>query len=272
MTNLTEKNFTDTGVEIETLIEMLNTQDVSVRSAWLAGSIIEGLGNCGSDIDIYVAVNNLDDLNNYVSSCEQFKICVFYHNNRRLDYEYWSLDSINRLVNRLNTISLYDESTNILDTFSENEIDFLHRIFHSLPIYGNETLHEIQAGINRTSFINYMLENKRIYVDDAYDDALGMCESGNYKSAALRAQYTLGGAVDMYLYSNGLTNTKDKHRIRLFEKLAKSDSTHTHHFVNYWDMISTIPSSNKQLKRYTRNALELSEKFVDIAQNREIKL
>lgn len=263
-----ESILADIGFTTDNIFQHLHIQPEDIESAWLAGSLVEGLGNPGSDIDIYVIVKDLEVLQHSTKRDEQFHIDIHYFNDRRLDYEYWSVQSISRVNDVLMTLPVNDESKNILDTFAEHEVDFIHRLYHSVPLINYPKVEDLRRTFSQQRFVRYLMENKRIYIDDAFDDSAGMFEVGHFRSAALRARFTVENAVDMFLYSYGITNPKDKHRIRLLTQLAKENSDLTKLVDQCWQYIVHIPSSLTAIQKYTKDALEFSEHLVDIAQTR----
>lgn len=253
------------GIDVQMLLDISNNIFDADSPAWVAGSLVEGIGNSSSDVDVYIVVEELANHSEFVTETEQYKINVVYRSDRRIDYEMWSWAAVSELADKLDSLDVNSVNNNVLDSFSENEIDFIHRIFHSFTISNEIKVNSIQSIFDRKKFNEYMLENKRIYLDDAFDDTVGMLEEGHVKSAVQRGQYTLGCAVDMFLYSLGYTNTKEKHRITIFENLAKANMEFAKLFMEYWSIVVSVPLGNAQQKSYVKTILESSEKFAHLA-------
>jgi hypothetical protein len=152
--------------------------------------------------------------------------------------------------------------SNIIDSFNENEIDFIHRNFYRQDIYNKADIASLVKLFNGDLLKQYLVENKRMYLDDAFDDAVGMLESGFIKASVLRSVDALGFAVDMLLYAHGFTNTKEKHRITFLSRLAKNNELSSDYFMHYWNFISRMPSTEEAQTRYVRLLLKWAERFV----------
>lgn len=248
-------------IEHQTILDYLASHQLQQCPAWIAGSLMEGVGNTSSDVDIYVVVQDIDAHPNFVTSSEDYKIDIQYIDGVRVDYEIWNNTAVQKLAQRLKQLPLDSLDSNIIDSFNENEIDFIHRIFNRQNIANSAGVAALADLFNGDHLKQYLIENKRMYLDDAYDDAVGMLESGFTKASVLRSTDALGFAVDMLLYAHGFTNTKEKHRVTFFSRLAQKDTALADAFMHYWHFISHLPTVEQSQARYVRMLLKWAERF-----------
>ncbi|MET0106415.1 MAG: hypothetical protein ABW072_14925 [Sedimenticola sp.] len=252
-------------VQQETILEYLKSHHLQHCPAWFAGSLVEGVGNASSDVDVYIVADSIDAHPNYVTSTADYKIDIQYIDGIRVDYEIWRRDAVTGLAKRLDQLPLDSLDNNVIDSFNENEIDFIHRIFYRQDIGNAGEISSLAALFNDDRLKRYLIENKRMYLDDAYDDAVGMLESGFTKASVLRSVEALGFAVDMLLYANGFTNTKEKHRVTFYSRLAQNNELLSEYFMYYWQFISSKPTAEKAQMRYVRMLLKWVERFVALS-------
>jgi predicted nucleotidyltransferase len=258
-----EKN---TNVSFKEIID--NIQYENAISAWVSGSLVEGIGNPSSDIDIFVAVEDFNEDLDYVRKEEDYYINIYFTNSRRVDYEYWPLKRIESLSKKLMEAPISDETKNVLDYFPESEVEFMHRILIGIPIINEENFHRIRSQFNTDLLSQYLIENKRIYIDDAFDDTIGMLESGDIRSAAFRARYTLESSMDLLLFSYNITNHKEKHRIKHIKKLLSSHPHIWPYYKQFWKLATKMPDTDSALRDYIKEALRFTEDIVDDVERR----
>ncbi len=255
-----------TGVEVKEILGPLVEQHVEV--AWLSGSLVEGLGNPSSDIDIFAIVPSLTESIPAIKRGEDHFVQVYFSNSRRIDFEYWSSSAIEDLRAKLVAAPLGDGTKNILDYLLEHEVEFIHRLHIGIPILGEGFFSDLQATFDRSRLIGYLIENKRIYIDDAFDDTVGLLREGHLISAANRARVTLDFSADMLLYAYGISNHKEKHRYRLFLRVIKEHPDARQLYRRYLYFVSHLPSELIKIQQYIAESLEFSERLVSLAMSR----
>lgn len=250
----------DTGMPIEKITGPLAGQ--CVQLAWLSGSLVEGLGNASSDLDVFAVVPALTDDLPSIRRSEDHFVQVYYSNSRRIDFEYWSENAISELEAKLRNAPVGDSTKSILDYFAEHEIEFMHRLHIGVPIVGADALADLQRRFDRSRLLAYLVENKRIYADDAFDDTVGLMQEGALLSAAQRARCTLDFSADMVLYAHGISNHKDKHRYRLFLRLLERYPDLRPSCQDYLALIRNQPTDFVDLQAYVAKCLSFSEELV----------
>ncbi|MBS0031791.1 hypothetical protein ACTJJ0_32665 [Chitinophaga sp. 22321] len=242
---------------------------VPAQSVWISGSVVEHLGNAASDVDVFVAVEDraaasvlpLTKING------NFDILISFVEGRRVDYEFWSQDEILRIAARLHAIPLNDAGKNILNQLSGSDTDFVHRLKTGWPVMDKARFNEIQSWFDFNFYKDYLVANTILYVDDAFDDTVGMFDNKDIDCAALRARFTVEMSVDVLLYSNGITNDKAKYRIKKLKTLGESNDFAKDVYNRFWQLQSKIPGSLKGKIAYIQDALKFSSEIIESVQH-----
>ena len=121
----------------ESLESRRTPQDCCV---YLSGSLVEGLGNAGSDVDVFV-VGELTCAGTLTTSHAEYSAAIHFHQNRRVDFQYWSPSAVERLAGRVDALRA-DGRGEALD---EIAVEFLDRLRIGLPLRGDETLRRLRA-------------------------------------------------------------------------------------------------------------------------------
>ena len=253
------------GLHHNEIFDLIRSQVTEKTPIWIAGSLIEGIGNESSDIDVYIVVEDLNTIQEYVTDGDGMKIQIHYFKNRRIDVEIWSYGAIDRLASKINELQIENAENSILDALDENEIDFSHRIFNCRVIGDSGSYENIVERFDRDKINRYLFENKRMYIDDSFDDTVGMLQSGNVSGAIRRSQETIEFSLDLLLYSKGWTNPKSKHRFKLMEAIYESDVDVREVYLDYWSFMHSLPVSECGKRDYVNTGLYLSEKIVEKA-------
>lgn len=255
-----------TGVSFSEILE--NLQREEPIAAWVSGSLVEGLGHKSSDIDLYVMVDEFDDQISMSRKGDGYAIKVEIRNSRRVDFEYWPRERIEQLADKLAKAPLFVETENILDYFPEYEVEFMHRLHTGIPVIGEGAWDRLRNSFDRRRLSQYLIENKQLYLDDAFDDAVGLLREGQLSSAVFRARYAVDYSVDALLFSYGSTNSKEKQRVRLFLKLLQQHPQMIPFYERFWQLITQIPQSEAGRLLYIEDALRFSEEIMNDVQRR----
>lgn len=236
--------------------------------AWVSGSLVEGLGNKASDIDVYV----IDERSNFKKSPTKnnndHAIFVVFEGGRRFDYEVWPIESVKMLAEKLNEIPL-NKDENTLDILNEGEIDFIHRVEIGIPILNNKSYSEIKKYFNKTKFQDYLKNNKLLYLDDSFEDAVGMFMDGDYKLSSLRCRNVVEYSIDYLLLLYGCRVIKEKYREKIFRNFINKNDKIKNIYDRYWEYISSIPQDEENQKYYARKCFQFSNAIVDFANKLE---
>lgn len=230
-----------------------------VASAWLSGSLVESLGHSASDVDVFaMAVPGFRP-----PACARedsgVQICVSFVNDRRVDVELWHDYNVELIAGKLRHILQVDQGANLLDFLSEHEVEFVHRLHVGRPLVAAERVQALRDELPKNALSHYLLENRRMYLDDAIDDTVGLLDAGDARGAAFRARCAAEFAVDMVLFSFGVTNDKAKHRLNLLDKLRQEHSALLPLSAEFWEFLSSMPRLAGEQRRYAQSALQFVE-------------
>lgn len=239
-------------------------------AAWVAGSLVEGLGTPNSDVDVFVLVPGHEGGATRVN--DDYRVDVRFAAARRVDYELWSRDTVDAMAEKFAALPLEDPESNVCDALSEHEVLFMTRLHLSLPLApketAEETVRELRSRFDRDRLVAYLVENRRHYVDDAFDDAVGFCLAGDFASAALRARDTAEFAVDLLLHDRGLLNVRHKYRRAIFDRARASWPDLGPAYERYWALSSGIPATAAGQQDFVARSLDFVERIVTHVQDR----
>jgi hypothetical protein len=235
-------------------------------AAWVAGSLVEGLGTPNSDVDVFVLVPGHGGGATRVN--DDYRVEVRFAADRRVDYEMWSLDTVDAMAAKFAALPLEDPESNVCDALSEHEVLFMTRLHLSLPLAAEPEVEALRARFSRDRLVSYLVENRRHYVDDAFDDTVGFCLAGDFASAALRARDTAEFAVDLLLHDRGLLNVRHKYRRAIFDRARASWPDLGPAYDRYWALSSGIPSTAAGQQDFVARALDFVERIVTHVQDR----
>src|SRR4051812_11993034 len=124
--------------------EILSTIQLKFPLAvWLGGSLVQGLGNSASDVDVFVAIKELDPTIRLTRLDPLCALYVTFLNARRVDIEYWTVDAIGRTANAIASLDPDNLSTNNLDRFSDAEISLLQSLHRGIPLLNESSFNKI---------------------------------------------------------------------------------------------------------------------------------
>jgi predicted nucleotidyltransferase len=186
---------------------------------FLSGSLVEGLGNSTSDIDLYVIGE--------ASPCGPLVIrkknafCISKHecDGRRVDVEFWSTHGATSLADRLRDI-VADRD---LDAFECEAVDFMHRLKVGLPLSAPEIFNTWRDRFDFGKLLQYQKARARLNLEDMLEDVAGMVARPDPEAALIRSRDLLDEIVIYSLRSLGESNPKMKWRMRLLRKYEHTD-------------------------------------------------
>ncbi len=183
-------------------------------AVFVSGSLVEGLGNETSDIDLYV-IGAVRPIGDRVISKKSF-ICISKHEiaGRRVDVEFWEPKPVNELAELLASVVVDRD----LDAFECEELDFMHRVKHGLPLIGDANFARWQQRFDQKKLVRYTRYRAEVNVRDVLEDLEGMLADRDLEVAMLRCQDLLGDVCEFSLRSIGETNPKRKWSIKLLAK------------------------------------------------------
>jgi predicted nucleotidyltransferase len=194
-------------------------QDSSDLCIFLSGSLVEGLGNNTSDIDLYVIGEARPSGPLVIRKKNAFCISKHVYGERRVDVEFWSLAGATELADKLDHIVVDRD----LDAFECEAVDFMHRLKVGLPLSAQKTFEHWKTRFNFPKLLQYQKARARLNLEDMLEDVAGMLARPDLESAFIRSRDLLDEMVIYSLRSLGESNPKMKWRMRLLQKYQDAD-------------------------------------------------
>lgn len=198
---------------------------------FISGSLIEGIGNENSDLDIFILTDSEFQVVSKDSYTSEFQINSFYViNDIQCDVEIWKLSILEELITQINEIDFNNLDQRTFNQINVNEIPFmtlmslLHRVLVGIPLNNAEKL---KSYIDKLNWENYYILLQRMYVnliDNSFDDIIGNFKSGEYPTALLLARQNLIKAVIVLLLSKNVSIDREKWALIKFEELVTADN------------------------------------------------
>jgi predicted nucleotidyltransferase len=190
------------------------------RAVYVSGSLVEGLGNPGSDLDVYVVGGRVLAPTADVSK-KHYSISIHYCADRRIDFEYWAAESVERIAGALSAVKVGEEF--VADRLEAIDEVFVHRLLVGCPIGDDSAWEELRALFDADRFRAYLTQQAIHRVDGAIEDISGMVEVEDFASVLLRCRDVVGIATDAYAHSCGSTNPLTKWRARIVANLPQGE-------------------------------------------------
>jgi hypothetical protein len=181
---------------------------------YLAGSLVEGLGNAQSDLDAY-AITDEEPL----AACLD-RVVVTELAGLSVDIEVWRPAEVELLVTKLIMISDSADAREAL-ALSLPEIEFLHRLAGGVPLQGNPVADHWKYEIS-TRMPGILIDRSLVIADGHHLDCVGSAEIGDLITAALVAQQMVDTATDALLAALGGTSCAPKWRYKRLTKIQQS--------------------------------------------------
>lgn len=186
-------------------------------TVYLSGSLVEGLGNCGSDVDLFV-IGNREPAGPLVIRKDGFAISIHFAGRRRIDFEYWPRHAVDQIADKLARVRLGEDF--VAEKLAPVEELFVHRLFIGLPLRDAPDLLALQALFDLKRFSGYLTQQAIHRIDGAQEDLRGMLEERQWDVAVFRARDLLELSADAWSFHRGRTNPLPKWRPRLLERLG----------------------------------------------------
>jgi len=182
---------------------------------FISGSLVEGLGNRSSDIDVFVIGKEPEG--DHYTRIENALVGTRFHEQRTIDYEYWREPDLERLSAQVAALKVGEDGA----WFHVKELEFMHRLRIGLPLAGEARFRRWRSSFDFTRLAAGLMQRAITIVDDALSDLCGMLDDGDLDVGLLRTRDLLDACCDAYLHARGETNTKSKWRARLLARMNK---------------------------------------------------
>ena len=223
------------GISFDDLLALEQFPDDGGATVYLSGSLVAGLGNPWSDIDLF-AITDREATGPFVRHASTNDTSAHFVNGRRVDYEFWRPAQVRRLAERLSEVRIGSGKEIQGTTFLLIEECFIHRLRIGVPLLNREQFIAYQALFDFDLFRAYQTEDVIRYTDALHEDVCGMLEGGDTDVALLRARDLVEGAVDAYCHRLGNTDPTRKWRIMFLEALGDGSPRHQRIIETFWHL------------------------------------
>lgn len=175
-------------------------------AAFAAGSLVEGIGNTRSDIDLYVLTEDEVDTDGFVDTASGSDVTIDFLDGQRVDLETWRRSRLESLVERF---AAFDpRHSKLYLAFSRHEIEFFHALLSGVALEGAELLEKYRTVVSPERFCAAMRHMALDASEGFVEDCLGALESDDLATATLMLRASQDGVVDALLAAHGVTNAK----------------------------------------------------------------
>ncbi|MFD0884807.1 hypothetical protein ACFQ08_09630 [Streptosporangium algeriense] len=204
------------------------------RAVYLAGSLVRGWGNSGSDLDVYVVsaaprTAPSTALAPVALTPDHVPVEVVHVDGVRWDIEYWTDSQVDQMFAKVSWEE-FDTNHSVADLLTSHEMDFLERLGSAVSVTGEEWLAGRRTQLE-SSAIRSILVSRALNLSDLFvEDAVGQLKAGDVESAVLSAKLAFGYAVNALHVSCGEFGHSAKWRARRFRQVEQTIMP----FEEYW--------------------------------------
>ncbi len=190
--------------------------DVSMEdTVFVAGSLVEGIGNARSDVDVFVVAAES------IRSSREPLILRF--GGLTIDVETQTLAHVDALITSLERQVASGDVVAASSALSRSEVEFLHRVCVSRPLQDAGRLGRWKA-IVRECMPTLIVRRALVSADGHHVDCVGAAEDRDWESAALMAQHCADSAADALLAATGCTSEAPKWRMRRLRRIDRGSA------------------------------------------------
>lgn len=248
-----------------------------IKYVYIAGSIMEGFGNKTSDIDVYVIVNGELDSSTNINALlkgrslktENQFVNNFIEDGIRYDYEYWTFEEWETILNKLN--KLYLNESDDFNALSSKEYDLLHRLKYAEPIFNEDEFNTLKTNIKFDNLNKYCASNKSELYSNILEDIEGALLSEDIMSSLIMSRMLLDETLSGYIGFYGETNPNKKWLYRKLSNYAQKQDDKE--LLEKYLMFLTSPKSldKDTVIKYVKDVVRFCQQLNTKTQNSLIR-
>jgi hypothetical protein len=228
---------------------------------YLSGSVVEGLANSASDIDLFVVADGAEPRAPAVFRKSRFSVAIHFVGARRIDFEYWPPKEVLAIARRLAAVQPGKEF--VAEALDPTDEVFIHRVGIGVPLVNAEGFRKLQAEFDFERFRRYLVQQAVHRLDGALEDLTGMLDDGDLEVALLRARDVVGLAADAFLHDRGFTNTLPKWRARLLAAAGAEAAGVRERFWALQFPAGGVLANEGSRRRYVHCCIEFANRVTD---------
>jgi hypothetical protein len=202
-----------------TLPQVVQAADSVLRLApddvlFLSGSLVEGIGNSSSDLDLFLLTARQDV--EYTACLTDVALVV---DGCLIDVRVLTHDAVRALLSRFQHWAEQPRIPRRSFEFVADERKLLYRLATATPLHGDRQFDALRAQLSDRNLLRHKLDWARHLAGCLQVDLVGLRADGDHASMLLSAQEVLGHAVDALLAGSGFANPDAKWRVRYLSRL-----------------------------------------------------
>lgn len=175
----------------------------------LSGSLVEGIGNARSDLDVYVITDAPDAARYSFGSAQIAQIGDIF-----VDVEFIHPEKLEKLIDHMALFpahELRDQRRSAI-ALTPGEMKLIHNISIATPVEGDGFLRTLQDRINSKIQSRLLFDYCAILMDAVHDDVIGFIEANDVDSAKMSLRIYRQNLAGAFLAALGETNPAEKWR------------------------------------------------------------
>lgn len=253
-----------------------STKDI----VYLGGSIIEGqvnhiaagMGNKYSDVDVFI-IRDHDEFINTVGVYEEAVRKTFFCENLPLGLDVEVLDKqyIESLANAIHKASI-DPNGKVANVFKKllpagNSIEFINtilcRLKNSICIHGNGEYEGICSSIDFSKFLDLMIAQKIVAIDNKFDDVEGNLSVGQLDTALICIRRIVLSVMETVLMSQGFFSDREKWVQLKFKNLCLQDSSYSMFWEKAFELFRGDLSDDALCEAVISESIHMSKRTIE---------
>ncbi len=243
----------------------------------VSGTLVEGIGNVFSDIDVYVITDKLrikseitvenhhrvftrdrTILRHDSDDEEVFLIQSIYPDTGiKVDFEYRTFTEVDELFNTIDSIFNYASENLILLTkcISARDECLVHRLLNGIIVYNENAYNKmmVRFDLQKYSYITYRWVASDFSV---LMDIIGASDKGEYDRATELARINMITQMMGYLHIRGVTNTDPKWLLTYMNSNKQVDSNIKDEFISLYYFNNIVDGASSKIE-YIKKTLDL---------------
>jgi hypothetical protein len=194
-------------------------------TVFLSGSLVEGIGNDSSDVDVFVvhdyATADSGSTAGVDVTVADALVNIDYLDGFRVDTEHWVRDAVLGVADAIAGAAAEGELA--AGRIAEHQLQLAHRVRVGLPVTGEREFAGIRAAFDWPALSRVLAQRFLSMYNDAAEDAAGAVRAGEAGTAMLASRRALGAVTDALLAITGSTNNKQKWRFAKLRQLGDGE-------------------------------------------------
>jgi len=269
MTTAAIEALAGTGITPQQILDLEGLSGADEGCVFLAGSLMEGMGNRFSDIDVFV-VGSSEPTGPHAQRLGDQLYSAHAIGERRLDYAFWTDDAMRAVAAKVDALSLANAGERGAVMFryrvDDPELLLIHRVRAGVPILHADRFERLRAAFDFGKVARYLAEASMHEIDAGLEDLYAMLEVHDADFAIPCARELLNTACDAYLHHLGNTNIRRKWRSRILER-ARGQGQADEIREAFWALQladgHALRSSREKYQAYLKSCIQLTHRITN---------